>query len=345
MNYNYTLKYRPFESLLEDVKQDFKNFALEGRIDPAQLYKIAMKINYDLGMRINKTNEVVLPLKNGRVRLPENFYVMNFALVCGEYTVQTILPQGTNIQEVPYPRYQETPLNVDTCAPITVNCSHCNSLPCCCTTTACPTPNSIDPCPTPVYDLNNPYGDPCIKPRVYLDCKGNAMELIQVLSTETRTFKLLYPVRWINSQFVDCDCPNLNMQSGNTAYIKDGFIYSSIDEGNFYINYQGALEDEDGTLLVVDHPMLNEYYEYALKERILENLAMEGENVITQMQIIGPKLRAARNYALTIVNTPNFSEMYKLWAANRKAMYSKYYDMFSSYGQLGRNLTKINNAV
>jgi len=135
------------------------------------------------------------------------------------------------------------------------------------------------------------------------------------------------------------------MRCGNTAYIKDGFIFSNFSEGNFYINYQGGLEDYDGNLLVVDHPLLNEYYEYALKSRILENLAMEGENVITQMQIIEPKLRAARNYALSIVNTPNFSEMYALWALNRKAMYSKYYDMFSSYGQIGSSLTKINNAV
>ncbi len=345
MDYNYTLKYRTFESLLEDVKMDLKNFTLEGRISPEQLFKVAMRVTYDLGLRINMTKHAVLPLKNGRVRLPDDFFVMNYALICGEYTVSTILPQGTNIQEVPYPRYQETPAHVDTCAPITINCSFCNALPCCCSSTACPTPNTIDPCPTPVYDPLQPYGDPCIKPRVYLDCKGNAMELIQVLSTQTRTFKLMYPVRWINSQFTDCDCPNLRMTCGNTAYIKDGFIFSNFAEGNFYINYQGGLEDDDGNLLVVDHPMLNEYYEYALKERILENLAMEGENVITQMQIIAPKLRAARNNAVSMVNTPNFSELYKLWAMNRKAMYSKYYDMFSSYGEIGRSLTRINNAV
>jgi hypothetical protein len=345
MNYNYTLKYRPFESLLEDVKQDLKNITLEGRISPEQLYKIAMKITYDLGLRVNMTKEVVLPLKNGRVRLPDDFFVMNYALVCGQYTVESILPQGTNIQEVPFPRYQNTPANVDTCAPITVNCNYCNSNPCNHSTTACPNVVVPNPCPTPVYNPDQPYGDPCITPRVYLDCKGNSMELIQVLQTEVRTYKMLYPIRWTNSQFVDCDCPNLKIQDPNTAYIKDGFIFASISEGNFFINYQGALEDEDGNLLVVDHPMINEYYEYALKERIFENLALEGENVVTQLQIIAPKLRAARNYALTIVNTPNFSEMYKLWAANRKAQYSKYYDMFSSFGQLGRNLTKINNAV
>jgi hypothetical protein len=343
MNYNYTLKYRPFEGLLEDVKMDLKNYALEGRINPASLLKVAMRVSYDLGLRINITKEIVLPLENGKVRLPDDFFVMNYALICGEFTVETILPQGTNIQEVSYPLYKEVPGTVDTCAPITVNCRTCNSMPCNCVTTACPTANTSQPCPDPVYNPNNPYGNTCIKPRVYLDCKGNSMQLIQVVNTQTRTFKQLYPVRWINSQFTDCDCPNLKSNSGNTAYIKDGFIFSNITEGNFYINYQGLLEDDEGNLLVTDHPMLNEYYEYALKERILENLAFEGENVVQQLQIIAPKLRAARNNALGIVNTPNFSEMAKVWALNRKAMYARYYDMFKHrfYG----TDYQINNAV
>ena len=331
MDYNYTLKYRPFESLLEDVKMDFKNYALEGRINPASLLKVAMRVSYDLGLRINITKEVVLPLENGKVRLPDDFFVMNYALICGEFTVQTIIPQGTNIQEVPYPLYQEVPGTIDKCAPPTVNCRFCNSLPCCCSTVACPDHINNNTCPTPVFDTNNPYGDTCIKPRVYLDCKGNSMQLIQVINTQTRTYKYLYPVTFINKQFVDCDCPNLAMKCGNTAYIKDGFIFSSLKEGNFYINYQGLLEDDDGNLLVTDHPMINEFYEYALKERILENLSFEGENVIQQLQIVTPKLRAARNAALSIVNTPNFSEMAKVWAMNRKAMYGKYYDMFKSY--------------
>jgi hypothetical protein len=76
--------------------------------------------------------------------------------------------------------------------------------------------------------------------------------------------------------------------------------------------------------------MINEYYEYALKQRLLENLYMNGEDVTQKMQLIEQRLRAARNNALTIVNTPDFGEMYKLWQANRKAQYSRYYNMFKS---------------
>ena len=49
------------------------------------------------------------------------------------------------------------------------------------------------------------------------------------------------------------------------------------------------------------------------------------------MQLIEQRLRAARNNALSIVNTPNFKEMYELWKNNRRAMYARYYDMFKSH--------------
>ena len=45
-------------------------------------------------------------------------------------------------------------------------------------------------------------------------------------------------------------------------------------------------------------------------------------------------LRASRNQALSFVNTPNFAEIKQIWKTNRKAMYSRYYDMFSSYAPL-----------
>ena len=45
-------KYRTFDQLLEDVMVDFQTYALEGMIEPAQLIKVATRVNYDLGLRI-----------------------------------------------------------------------------------------------------------------------------------------------------------------------------------------------------------------------------------------------------------------------------------------------------
>ena len=50
-----------------------------------------------------------------------------------------------------------------------------------------------------------------------------------------------------------------------------------------------------------------------------------------KIQLIESRHRDARVYALSIVNTPNYGELKRVWKANRKAQYAKYYNMFKSY--------------
>jgi hypothetical protein len=236
---------------------------------------------------------------------------------------------GTNIQEVPY---VETPSTVNQCALPTVNCSTCNHNPCN-NTAACE--GSVRPVQNYIpgeYDPNNPYGDTCIRPRVFMNCKGEKWELTQIINTgATRKYSRLIPLRMKQSQEIECDCPNLYYDTANQGWIKGGFLFTTFDTGKVYLNYQGAMEDEAGNLLVPDHDLINDYYEYALKQRLLENLFMNGEDVSARLQLIEQRLKAARNQALSLVNTPNFKELEDMWWTNRRAQYSKYYDMFKSY--------------
>jgi hypothetical protein len=316
MDFNYTLKYRTFDQLLEDVSIDFNTFALENMIEPQQLIKLARKINYDLGLRINQQSEVILDVHHNKVKLPDNFYTFNYALICGEHTEAVGydgFAGGTNIQEVPY---REFPSQVHTCgAPV--------DQPCC--------SNGVEGiCIT--HDPNNPFGDTSVKPRVFVNCKGDAYELIQIVNSgSVRVYKYTRPLRMKPSQEIECECPNLYHNTTDEGWLKYGFLNTTFKEGKVYLNYQSHLEDDNGNLLVPDHDFLNEYYEYALKERILENLLMNGEDVGQKLQYISSKLKPARNNALSLVNTPNFKELQNLWMANRKAQYGKYYDMFRSH--------------
>jgi hypothetical protein len=302
MNYNYTLQYRTFESLLEDVKIDLRTLTLENRIDPAQLIKVAMRVNYDLGLRINVTKEAILEVEKGHVRLPDDFYVMNYGLMLYQ-GYETITPaQGTNVQDVT-PTWRPW-VEQNSCSNV--------SLP--------------------------------EQPVCFSKCNDNTYQIIQVVNQQKRAYRNFVPIRFRNSKFVDCNWPDLFGSERDEAWIKDGFLYTTVEQASVYINYQGTFTDNNGDLLIPDHPMLNEYYEYAVKKRILENLVMDGENVSAQYQLVAQEYRAARNNALTIVNTPNFSEMEKLWAMNRKAMYSKYYDMFKSHFPQATRF-RTNNAV
>lgn len=324
MSFNYTLKYRTFEQLMADVKTDFKKYDLQNLIDEQDMIKVTKLVNYDLGLKINQTKEIVLEVEKGRVRLPLDFYTLNFMMMCGEYTTKNYIPQGTHIEErlidPVIPEYQQAPPPVElgTCPP------------------------EVDPC-DPCLQCGNPCcEDPCgscsqNEASCTLNCKGEAYELVQVLKYETRVYSFLLPVRLLdNAMDIECDCPNLYWESPNTAWIKDGWIYTNFQTGKLYINYQGLLEDSEGNLMVLDHDMINSYYEYALKRRIIENLIMDDQPVApAKVQLVEARWKESRTYALSIVNTPNFSELKQMWQKNRKAMYHKYYNMFSSYTGLG----------
>ena len=79
MDQNYTLKYRTFDQLVEDVSVDMTGLALENKIEPQQLIKMARKVNYDLGLRINQTKEIILDVCHGKVKLPDDFDTFNLA--------------------------------------------------------------------------------------------------------------------------------------------------------------------------------------------------------------------------------------------------------------------------
>lgn len=289
-------KYRSFDSLMEDVSIDFSSYALDGMIDAAQLIKVATRVNYDLGIKIHRTKQVVLDVEHGRARLPHDFAYLNYAFICGDYTISQTMPSGTHVETVNAPTYK-------------------------------PDPGFTGPCEDPQCD------DVCvIKP-----CENNdGYKLIQKVNTsEYRHYTVFSPIKIATVNDATCDCPNINIRSEMIGEIKDGFLKTNFKTGKVYINFQGAMEDAEGNLLVLDHPYCNEYYEYALKQRILENMIFNGENVSNQLGLVETRLRAARNNALSFVNTPDFAELKKVWLLNRKAQYHNYYNMFKSTPTLG----------
>jgi len=75
-------KYRTFDQLINDVTIDFSAYALEGMIEPQQLIKVAIRVNYDLGLRINRTKDTVIEVEHnsyylGPHRIRTNIMNMN----------------------------------------------------------------------------------------------------------------------------------------------------------------------------------------------------------------------------------------------------------------------------
>ncbi len=286
-------KYRTFTQLMEDVSIDFSTYALEGMIEPQQLIKVATRVNYDLGLRIHRTKQAVLDVEHGRAQLPRDFAYINYAFLCGEYTINATMPSGTHVEtfnDVPY----------------------------------VPAPGEIASCST---------GDDCADVCVVETCDdNNSYQLVQRIGpNQYRTFSTWTQLKIEDVNNKVCYCPGLGAQAPDIAQIVDGFLITSFVTGKVYISYQGAMEAPNGDLLVLDQPFCNEYYEYALKQRILENMIWQGEQMSSQLQLVETRLRAARNNALSFVNTPDFAEMQKVFTLNRRAQYHNYYNMFLSH--------------
>lgn len=309
----YILKYKTFDQVLSEVKSDFEAYNLEDLIKPHQFIKVAKRVNYELGLKINKTKNVVLEVEYGKAKLPNDFLLANYVLGLNHYEIVVPLVQGTHVEEVPLgvPTYQPGVNSIDICA---------TPPPC-----PIPEPTCPDPCQAP-----EPCGCGTCNCSTWLNCHGEEMTLIQKIKFETRKWSEFFKIKLVGSpDFYDPLCPNLTWMSSMTAFIREGYIYTSFKTGTIYLNYQGMMEDEEGNILVLDHDLINEFYEYAFKERLLENLLANQETVNPNLIArIDAKLRAARNNALSVVNTPDFSEMKKVWEMNRKAMFNKYYKMF-----------------
>ncbi len=99
----------------------------------------------------------------------------------------------------------------------------------------------------------------------------------------------------------------------NRASISDGFLYTEgVECGKVYMYYTGSMEDEDGNLLVLDHPKVNSYYRWALVEHVLENLWLNGEGDLSQrVKYAHDKKEEYKMDALSIANMPSFREVLK----------------------------------
>lgn len=384
------LEYRTFDELLDSVKIDIPTLHLENSIEPQQLIKIAARVSYELGLKVNPLRSKTIEIVKGKGRLPSDFSVLNFALLCdgenrfynsyqapydyktycqgvidGQELTNDLLQAGMNTlyTEVTDIEPGSNIINHELCTTdfivqvrnslgqlldynVTVIDDKNIDIQSAATTTVSDTIVTLltGGSPQTLKDLYNelsPCNDgtvaaPCVNTAstcdITNDC-GTATVTCAVKGEDcTYSYSVLIPLTMNKTKTLSADSFNLMTKSSHAAMLKNGFLVTNFDEGTVYLNYQSLMEDDEGNLLVMRHPLVDEFYEYAIKQRIYENIIMNGDNTVNnQLQIIESRLRVARTNALSFINTPDFSEMKKVWQLNRKAQYHNYYDMFKSY--------------
>jgi hypothetical protein len=358
-------KYRTFDELMDSVRLDLYSWNLEGMLESQQLIKVAMRVSYDLGFKINQQKSSIVEIHKRKGKLPEGFDTMNYALcVEDRYTEEIptynktysegILEGVVLAQNFLEPRFvNQAVIFTDIIYGNNVVIHNLQTMNV--VIQVFNTDGSLLDFDVEIVDLNtiriisespdtivnskvvvlgakiNTVGTGSSCPAV-LDCTSDGTPKIYYTTNGKRhSSKKLKPLTFVNSQSVspECEVKKGPCNDYYDVYIKNGFIHTMFDEGILYINFQSIMEDDDGNLLVLDHPYTNEYYEYALKQRVFENLFMAGEPVQNHLQLMNQKLKEARTLALSFVNTPDFKEMKDVVEMNRKAMYNRYYRMFN----------------
>lgn len=172
----------------------------------------------------------------------------------------------------------------------------------------------VDTCKSTVQ---KPFQEPCATEEIECCYK---YKVVRQRELYEYTVNRIIPIR-VNNSMRDY------IKNDYDLIIKDGYVVTNFEKGEVIINYLGTLEDEEGNLLVLDHPMINEYYEYSLKKKLFESLYLNGDEAVLQkLQFIQMEVDKAKIVAFGIVNTPEISDIMKAFDYNRHKIINKYFN-------------------
>lgn len=129
-------------------------------------------------------------------------------------------------------------------------------------------------------------------------------------------FEETWIARLTEKRYCSSECFNLYSDSPVMMEIING-RYIQLDhfeEGLLYLLYDGKMNDADNIPQCLDHPIILEFYEKALKYEILKDLFMNKRLEVAQaMQIAQQDKIIAQADAINLISTP---EAYEYWDIN-----------------------------
>ena len=260
---------------MDSVDQDFELYSVENMMDRQRLIKIVKEVNADLGIKINKEADVLLQVKDKRAELPLNFRYLQAIFLC-EATGKTRRPGigGDHVQQIP--------LN-----PFMVNMSKDGK------ELFCPTATFVDDCDKPYVLAKLPK------------------------SEEETEYMITSPLRLTQRALSTCGERGCLGHSDKLAYeidINDGTILTNFDKGTLYVSYLTEMVDEENNILVLDHPLVRPYYDYAIKKRLMENWFLTNDADVGQkLTYLIQMMQQARLEAQNYVNGIGYNEIISHW--------------------------------
>lgn len=273
------LKYKTYDSLMSTVEEDLRRYVDNNLVNRKRYIKTVRTANSDLGLRLNEGRETVLDIVDYKTDLPEDFLtaLTTFAVweKSGGFLQGSIA--GTNLRVYS----KEELINADIKNKQQVGCS-----------VSCD--NSCSSC----------GGTGC----------SNCMWISRKFFDKEIIYKDVQPLEITSSclEKFNNSSPNRNCKSKYKIDIGEDKILVNFEKGTIYLSYLADMVDHEGNLLVLDHPLIDGYYEWAVKAKILEDLYYNNDApVIDKLKDARQQRDIERNKAIGIVVDQEYREMRK----------------------------------
>lgn len=117
-------------------------------------------------------------------------------------------------------------------------------------------------------------------------------------------------------------------KAGNkyTIDIDEELIETPFREGELYMMYFTAMQNEEGEAIVPFHPLITNWYEWCIKEKIFQDaLFNSDENVVNKLRYVSQEKAKYWLDAINFTMEPFYNELQQMQKKNEQIFYDTYY--------------------
>lgn len=291
---NAPWKYIKLSQVMASVKSDLNLYDDAGFIDSDRIIKIVAECNEKLGQRIYKSRDCKIVVTDYKAPSPADLYKIEKVFATAVHSIHhTDANFGAERLEFSVTR----PKSQDWSNVITYGKIECGN--------DCG-PNNCDKC--------------------YFASLRPEQPETTVIYTKIIPLSLSYSATNSCTEYSPCR----NVRSDYKIDLDQREFTFNFKEGEICLSYLGDLVDEEGDLEIPFHPKLNSYYEYAIKEKIMEDMFINSEaDVIGKLQYFAQKKRDAYVIAWEFVQSKRVGEWNNIQKKLRQEYFNKWYKGFN----------------
>lgn len=122
------------------------------------------------------------------------------------------------------------------------------------------------------------------------------------------------------------NCINNRVRGEYTINVTNEEIETPFREADLYIMYYSAMTDDEGNTLVPFHPLITDWYEWCIKEKILMDMAMNSDaDVSNKLKLAQSEKTKSFLDAWNITLQPSYKELYKHEKQKEIETFNKYF--------------------